>query len=244
MCLSYFLLFNSIHSSVHRHISGNKEKYRWLDKIIGRTSGFLTQISFRQFAKIHLEHHNNTNIKGVDPDYTQHKKFSGINKYVLLSYLIQVAISIPFLGERFRKRLPAQIQKRLKNREDKSITIQIRATYTILIVSTIFGFGAYAFWLLLFPYLLLRYFTQIAFQWLPHISGDSSRYKNTRDLVTPLINRVSFMKLVDFHMEHHLFPSVPSTKLRKVHFEIVDVLDENNSIYINRFTRKQLGHTN
>jgi fatty acid desaturase len=34
------------------------------------------------------------------------------------------------------------------------------------------------------------------------------------------------MKLVDFHMEHHLFPSVPSSHLRKVHFDVLGVLDE------------------
>lgn len=244
MCLSYFLLFNSMHASSHRHISGNIDRHRWIDKTVGRTSGLLIQIPFRPFAKIHLTHHNNTNVKGEDPDYTQHKKFSEINKYVVFAYLIQVAISVPFLGKKILGRLPVQIQKRLKSRKDKSITTQIRVTYVILIVSVIFGYGAYAFWLLLFPYLVQRYFLAIAFMWLPHVSGDSSRYINTRDLVTPLINRISFMKLVDFHMEHHLFPSVPSTHLRKVHFEVSDVLNKNKSVYINRFTGKPWQHTN
>jgi beta-carotene hydroxylase len=238
VCLSYFSLFNSMHSSAHRHFSGGLNKHRWVDKTIGQISGLLIQIPFKPFRKIHLEHHNNTNIKGIDPDYTQHKKFSEINKYVFLSYLIQVAISFPFLGQRFLKRLPAPIQKRLKNRRHKSITMQIRATYAILIVSVFLGYGAYAFWLLLFPYLVQRYYLAIAFMWMPHISGDSSRYGNTRNLVTPLINGISFMKLVDFHTEHHLYPSIPSSYLRKLHFEIIDELDENKVIYIGRFNKK------
>lgn len=238
VCLSYFALFNSMHAAAHRHFSGGLKKYRWIDKTIGKISGLLIQIPYGPFAKIHLDHHKNTGVFGSDPDFVPFPSLRLMNKYYLLSYLMQVGSIIPIFNKQMIKRLPKFIRQRLEFRRNKTIDRQLAITLVTVLATVLTGYGHYGLLLIYFPFLLQRYVLMVYFMWLPHVSGSSDRYKNTRSLITPLINRVSFIKLMDFHTEHHLYPSVPSSYLRKLHFDIIDELDENKVIYVGRFTRK------
>ena len=238
VCLSYFALFNSMHAAAHRHFSGGLKKHRWIDKTIGKISGLLIQIPYGPFAKIHMEHHKNTGVFGSDPDFLPFPSFRMMNKYFFISYSVQVGATIPFFNKYMIKRLPKIIRQRLEARKDKTISRQIGSTVIILVATVVSGYGAYGLWLFFFPFILQRYFLIACFMWLPHLSLKSSKYENTRSLITPVINRLSFMKLVDFHMEHHLYPSVPSSYLRKLHFEISGELDENKAVYVGRFSKK------
>jgi fatty acid desaturase len=238
VCLSYFALFNSMHAAAHRHFSGGIKKYRWVDNSIGKISGLLIQVPYRPFANIHMEHHKNTGVFGSDPDFLPFPSFRMMNKYFFISYSVQVGATIPIFNKYMIKRLPKIIRQRLEARKDKAISKQIGATVIIFIATIASGYGAYGLWLFFFPFIMQRYFLIACFMWLPHLSLKSGRYENTRSLITPVVNRISFMKLVDFHLEHHLYPSVPSSYLRKLHFEILDELDQNKAIYTSRFTRK------
>jgi fatty acid desaturase len=238
VCLSYFALFNSMHAAAHRHFSGGLKKYRWIDESIGRITGVLTQVPYRPFAKIHIAHHKNTGVFGADPDFVPFPSFRLMNKYYFLSYLLQVGSIIPIFNKFMMKRLPKFIRQRLEFRKDKIINRQLAITLLIVLTTFAAGYGSYGLWLFYFPFLLQRYMLMVGFMWLPHVSGFSGRYVNTRSLITPIINRISFMKLIDFHAEHHLYPSVPSSYLRKLHFEIIDELDENKVVYVGRFNKK------
>jgi len=238
ICLSYFILFNSMHAAAHRHFSGGLSKYLWVDKTIGKTSGVLTQIPYKPFANLHIEHHKNTGTFGSDPDFIPFPSFRLMNRYYFLSYLIQVGSIIPIFNKYMIKRLPKFVRQRLEFRKNKTIDRQLGITLLVVLATVVTGYGSYGLWLIYFPFLLQRYVLMVLFMWLPHVSGTSDRYKNTRSLITPLINRVSFIKLVDFHTEHHLYPSVPSSYLRKLHFEIIDELEENKVVILGRFNRK------
>ena len=238
VCLSCFAFFNSMHAAAHRHFSGGIKKYRWIDESIGRITGVLTQIPYRPFAKMHMAHHKNTGVFRADPDFAGLQSFKLVNKYYFLSYLVQVGSIIPIFNKFMIKRLPEVVQEALEFRKDKTINRQLAITLLVVLTTFATGYGSYGLWLFYFPFLLQRYVLILVFMWLPHVSGLSGRYENTRSLITPIINRISFIKLVDFHAEHHLYPSVPSSYLRKLHFEIIDELDENKVVYVSRFNKK------
>ena len=242
MCLSYLILFNSVHEAGHRHFSLNIKKYRWIDVAIGNVSAFLTQMSYGSFTKMHLEHHKNTNIRGSDPDFLPNLSFRLINRYFVLSYFLRTVLATPLLGAFVEKKLPPYIIKKWEFRKNNGTLMytdnQVRITHFIVLATIFAGYGKYGFWLIFFPYILNRYILMVVFMWLPHRSEESTRYKNTRNQITPFLNRFSIIKGIDFHLEHHLYPSVPSSHLRKLHFEVLEDLDRNKAVYVGRFTGK------
>ena len=243
--LSYIAMFNAIHSASHNHFSRNISKYKWMDRAIGEISANLTHISYEPFRKTHAEHHKHTNVRDMDPDFLPNFKSGKLFLYVFLFTLMRVFLAIPFLGKILIKTLPSKISQRWEYRRKIGFFIQTdnrTRTFCMIILMTILtGYGAYGFWLVFLPHILQTYIIVFVFMWLPHRSRKPSRYENTRDQITPLINRASFfVAAIDFHMEHHLYPSVPQPYLRKLHFEILDELDKNKAVYVSRFTGKPL----
>jgi fatty acid desaturase len=243
--LSYIAMFNALHSASHNHFSRNISKYKWIDRAVGEISANLVHISYEPFRKTHAEHHKHTNVRDMDPDFLPNYKSRKLFLYVLLITLVRVFSAIPFLGRILIKTLSSKISQRWESRKKLGFFIQTdnrtRITCMIILTTILTGYGAYGFWLVFLPYILLTYTIAFVFMWLPHRSRKPSRYENTRDQITPLINRVSFFAAaIDFHMEHHLYPSVPQPYLRKLHFEILDELDENKAVYVSRFTGKPL----
>jgi fatty acid desaturase len=246
MFLSYLLLFNSMHSAIHRHFSRNVKKNLWIDKLIGNTSAILIHISYKPFADLHIRHHKNTNQIGLDPDFIPNITLKLINKYFLVLYVIRTISAIPILRKAMFKLLPLSVAEKLEFRRKNGTPMytnkKIIITHGAIFATILTGYGAYGFWLIFVPLLVNQYILVVFFMWLPHKAGNTGRYQDTRDQMTPILNRLSFVKVVDFHLEHHLHPSVPSPYLRKLHFEILNDLDKNKGVYVGRFTGKMSKH--
>lgn len=246
MCLSYVVLFNSMHSAIHRHFSRNVKKNLWIDRLIGNTSAILIHISYKPFADLHIRHHKNTNQIGLDPDFIPNITLKLINKYFLVLYVIRTISAIPILRKAMFKLLPLSVTEKLEFRRKNGTPMytnkKIIITHGAIFATILTGYGAYGFWLIFVPLLVNQYILVVFFMWLPHKAGKTGRYQDTRDNITPLLNRLSFVKVVDFHLEHHLHPSVPSPYLRKLHFEILNDLDKNKGVYVGRFTGKTSKH--
>jgi ring-1,2-phenylacetyl-CoA epoxidase subunit PaaE len=246
ICLSHIVLFNSMHSAIHRHFSRNVKKNLWIDKLIGNTSAILIHISYKPFADLHIRHHKNTNQIGLDPDFIPNITLKLINKYFLVLYVIRTISAIPILRKAMFKLLPLSVTEKLEFRKKNGTPMytnkKIIITHGAIFATILTGYGAYGFWLIFVPLLVNQYILVVFFMWLPHKAGNTGRHQDTRDQITPLLNRLSFVKVVDFHLEHHLYPSVPSSYLRKLHFEILDDLNKNKGVYVGRFTGKPLKH--
>jgi fatty acid desaturase len=246
MCLSYVVLFNSMHSAIHRHFSRNVTKNLWIDEIIGHLSAILIQISYKPFTELHIRHHKHTNTPGLDPDFNPNITLKLINRYFIVLYLIRTISAIPILRTVILKILPTSVAEKAEFRKKNGTPMytnkKIIATHVAILATILTGYGEYGFWLILVPFLVNQYILVVFFMWLPHKAGKTGRYQDTRDNITPLLNRLSFVKVVDFHLEHHLHPSVPSPYLRKLHFEILNDLDKNKGVYVGRFTGKTSKH--
>jgi fatty acid desaturase len=244
MFLSYNILFTSMHAAGHGHFSRNISKYKWMDRVIGEVSANLIQVSYKFWTNRHNEHHQHTNVRDMDPDFLPNFKSRKLFSYVILATLMRAVFAIPFLGKITFKKMPSKIREPWESRKTKKLFIhtdnKTRTTYAIILTTILSGYGAYGFWLVFLPFLLHSYAMVIIFMWLPHRSRKSSKYKDTRDQITPLLNRTVLFIGADFHLEHHLYPSVPCPHLRKLHFEILDELDENKAVCVGRFTGKPL----
>ena len=242
MFLSYLLLFNSMHGAGHKHFSRNIKRNRWMDTVIGEVSANLIHISYNPFTKMHLEHHRNTNVRDLDPDFLPNFKFGMLNLFFIFSSIIRIVAAVPIIGKAIIKMLPKTVEHKWESRKKDGLLLytdnRTRVTHIIILAFIFLGYGSYGFWLVFLPFTLHRYTLMIVFMWLPHRSRKSAKYENSRDQITPLLNRLSFMKGLDFHLEHHLYPSIPTSHLRKLHFEIRDDLDKNKGSYLGRFSGK------
>lgn len=242
MFLSYNILFTSMHAAGHKHFSRNISKYEWMDRVIGEVSGTLIQVSCKSWTKRHNEHHEHTNVRDMDPDFLPNFKSRKLFLFVILATLMRAVLAIPFLGKKIIKMLPSSIRQPWESRKKNELFIhtdnKTRTTYAIILTTILSGYGAYGFWLVFLPFILHSYAMVIIFMWLPHRSRKSSKYEDTRDQITPLLNRTALFIGADFHLDHHLYPSVPCPYLRKLHFEILEDLDRNKAVCVGRFTGK------
>jgi beta-carotene hydroxylase len=232
--LSSFMLFSSMHSAAHNHFSVGG--FKGLNAFIGHSSATATQFSFTQFAKLHKDHHENTNIKGEDPDYVRLNSPMRAVAYSTKSYFVQVLCAIPVINNVVISRLPKFGRDRIKKYTTSFSIWQVRLTYVVLFASLYFGFAEYVLGLWIIPHLVNRFRLIIFFMWLPHKTGETSFYRNTRAQITPIVDGISFVKEMDYHLIHHLYPSVPLSNLKKVYIELTENLNKNNCAITNRIT--------
>ncbi len=243
--LSSCLMFPCMHGAAHGHFRGKNGKHKTLNSIVGHSAGNITQFSFTQYKNLHMDHHKYTNIKGSDPDYVQLKSYWSLAIYVVSSYVIQVLRAIPVIGKRAMKKLPRFARERIKKYTTSFSIWQVRATYIVFLASIYSGYGKYVFWLWLFPHFVNRTRLMVLFMWLPHRHGETSAFRDTRIQITPILGNVKYHKTwkatlfareMDYHLVHHLYPSIILPNLEKAFTELVDILEDNQSIIVKRFT--------
>jgi ferredoxin-NADP reductase/fatty acid desaturase len=197
--IAIFVMFTVLHDASHYSISSK----RWVNGVFGRAAMLFVSplISFPGWGFIHIEHHRHTNDDEHDPDH-----FASHGKWWQLPFRF-IAMDAPYL------KFYIQNRKRRPRRELAETVALI--TISIAVVATTLVTGS--FWLLAVIYLIPERIAIIVlawwFDWLPHHgledTQSENRYRATRNrvglewLFTPL------MLSQNYHLVHHLHPSVP-----------------------------------
>lgn len=243
--LSSFLMFPCMHGATHGHFRGRDGKHKMLNNIVGHSAANIAQFSFTQYKNLHMDHHKYTNIKGSDPDYVQLKSYWSLVVYTVSSYVIQVLLAIPVINKIVMNKIPRFARERIKKYTTSFSVWQVRVTYMAFLVSIYAGYGKYIFWLWLFPHFINRTRLIILFMWLPHRHGETSAFRDTRIQITPILGNAKYHRLwkatlfareMDYHLVHHLYPSIILPNLEKAFTELSDILMDNQSIIVKRFT--------
>jgi fatty acid desaturase len=194
-----FVMFTVVHDATHHSIS-NK---RWVNGLFGRLAWLFVAplISFPSFAYIHLQHHRHANDDANDPG-----TFASHGRVWQLPFRWALAgvFYARFLGPRLGSRPKAEVA-------------ETAAMFTAGLTGVVAAILTGHLWTLAVVFLLPEHLGLIVlewwFDWLPHHgledTQQSNRYRAARVrvgmewLFTPL------MLSQNYHLVHHLNPSVP-----------------------------------
>ena len=194
-----FVMFTVVHDASHYSISST----RWVNGLFGRLAWLFVGpvVAFPSFGYIHIQHHRNSNDDAEDPDtFASHGKWWQLPfrwsmvEYFYLRYYLPRARSRP-VGE-----------------VAETLTL-ITLSLTGLIIAIFTG----NFWTLAVVFLIPQRIglTLLAwwFDWLPHHglkdTQRSNRYRATRNRVGAEWLFTPVLLSQNYHLVHHLHPSVP-----------------------------------
>lgn len=216
------------HEAIHRRVSQNPWINDWLSRLL---AAFPVFISLAKWRFIHLLHHQYTQTAD-DPDraiYARYplaeQKFKrlllrdlcGMNVFSNLKYFIDV----PFAAQKFNRRLLREREAQYRKVADMTAFgvfwgVLLCSGWVLGGAPALVGFVLY--WLV--PYCTL---TQICFRIrgaIEHgnVPDADNPYRQTRTyFVNPALAFFFAPKQVYYHLEHHLYPSVPFYHLPRLH---------------------------
>ncbi|MDB9508610.1 fatty acid desaturase [Microcystis aeruginosa CS-338/01] len=198
--LSGTVIHDASHNSAHRN--------RVFNAILGHGSALMLGFAFPVFTRVHLQHHAHVNDPENDPD---HFVSTGGPLWMIAARFFYHEIFF-FKRQLWRKyELLEWFLSRL-------------FVATIVIVACQFGFIGYVmnFWFV--PALVVGIALGLFFDYLPHRPfQERDRWKNSRVYPSPLLNLLILGQ--NYHLVHHLWPSIPWYKYQPAYYAIKPLLD-------------------
>lgn len=198
--LSGTVIHDASHNSAHRN--------RVFNAILGHGSALMLGFAFPVFTRVHLQHHAHVNDPENDPD---HFVSTGGPLWMIAARFFYHEIFF-FKRQLWRKyELLEWFLSRL-------------FVATIVIVACEYGFISYVmnFWFV--PALVVGIALGLFFDYLPHRPfQERNRWKNARVYPSPLLNLLILGQ--NYHLVHHLWPSIPWYKYQPAYYATKPLLD-------------------
>ena len=197
-----------IHDACHKSAHSN----RAINAILGHSSALMLAFAFPVFTRVHLQHHAHVNDPEKDPDH-----------YVSTGgplWLIAVRF---FYHEIFFFK-----HKLWRNRELMEWFFSRLFVVTIVLISIHYHFLSYIldFWFV--PSGVVGLALGLFFDYLPHRPfTERNRWKNARVYASPILNILILGQ--NYHLVHHLWPSIPWYKYQPAYYMMKPLLDEKGS---------------
>ena len=206
--IAAYLSFTTGHEATHNSISTNRQLNDW----VGRISTLLQSPVpfFRTFRFIHMQHHRFTNDETKDPDVY-------VSRGPRWLWPIRWAtLDLNYLIYYFQ---PSVFSTRPKS-ERKELYFALLFGAVVVTTVTLTGWLKYYLLLFLIPTRINTVLLSIVFDYLPHYphhkQGKDNAFKGTSNrvglewLLTPLLLSQNY------HLVHHLYPTVPFYRYLKV----------------------------
>lgn len=217
------------HEAIHKRLSSTSRINDGLGRYVATFPVF---ISLSKWAFIHLRHHRHTHTAD-DPDraiYARYplaaKKFRrlllrdvcGLNVISTLKYFADV----PFVTGQFNRRF---LGEEGAARYAQGTDMRRFTLFWAAVLAAGFGAAGWTFGVLFLLYWLVPYCTlmQVFFRIRGaiehgHVPDPDNAYQRTRTYFMPAALRFFFApKQVGYHLEHHLYPSIPFYSLPRIH---------------------------
>jgi fatty acid desaturase/ferredoxin-NADP reductase len=194
-----FVMFTVVHDASHYSISSR----RWVNGLLGRLAWLFVApvVAFPSFGYIHIQHHRHSNDDAEDPDtFASH----GSPWSLPLRWSMAEYFYLKYYLPRARSRPVSELTETL------TMLALSLAGLTIAIVSGNFWTLAVVF---LIPQRIGLTLLAWWFDWLPHHGLEdtqrSNRYRATRNRVGMEWLFTPVLLSQNYHLVHHLHPSVP-----------------------------------
>lgn len=253
----FHALFIIMHDGAHFRICKNKKLNEFLTHVL---ISFPLFANLKNWRRAHFAHHRDPNsdddpdwvVKINNPDYTLPKKMHEFLKILvehmfgikmvknIFSPCMTIKQKIAYFALSFKSAVmaapPVDGSKiEYYSRKEKLI---LAAAYTLCLIA-IFLLGwvkmFILFWIL--PMILWTHFVAKVRSYSEHFGlPNTSVYERTRTLYTTFIDKVflGYTWNVGLHLDHHLFPGVPSYRLKKLHNIIKNIFPYSKYAHITR----------
>lgn len=198
----FFAIFTPMHEGAHRSMSRVKP----INELVGRISASMLLVAFPFFRFVHLEHHRYTNVPEKDPDF-----LCGQQPFVkmVIGWLFLDFFYVSFYLKHIKKRPKLEVFESL---------ITVILLWSSIITLCYLGYAQVVLLLWVIPARIAVFMLAFSLDYLPHkphkITSVENPYQATmvREhwLLTPL------MFYQNYHLIHHLYPSVPFYRYAKV----------------------------
>jgi len=199
--LSGTVIHDACHNVAHRN--------RTVNAILGHGSALLLAFSFPVFTRVHLQHHANVNDPDHDPDH-----------------YVSTGGPLLLIAVRFLYHEVFFFQRRLWRKYELLEWFLARAiVVSIFYIGIQNGFLGYLlnFWGI--PSAIVGVTLGLFFDYLPHRPfQERDRWKNARVYPNPVLNLLILGQ--NYHLIHHLWPSIPWYNYERAYFATQPLLDE------------------
>ncbi|MBS9394711.1 MAG: beta-carotene hydroxylase [Dolichospermum sp. LBC05a] len=198
------VIHDACHQSAHRH--------RIVNAILGHCSALILVFAFPVFTRVHLQHHGNVNHPKDDPDH-----------------YVSTGGPLWLIAVRFLYHEVFFFQRRLwRNYELLEWFISRLIVITIVYISVQYHFLGYIlnFWFI--PAFIVGITLGLFFDYLPHRPFvERSRWKNARVYPGKVLNILILGQ--NYHLIHHLWPSIPWYNYQPAYYLMKPLLNEKGS---------------
>jgi beta-carotene hydroxylase len=202
--LSGTVIHDASHNSAHRN--------RLVNAILGHGSALILGFSFPVFTRVHLQHHAHVNDPENDPD---HFVSTGGPLWLIAARFFYHEIYF------FRRQL-------WRDWELLEWFLGRFAVGLLVFMAWEFGFLSYILNYWFSPALVVGIALGLFFDYLPHRPfQERDRWKNARVYPSALLNILIMGQ--NYHLVHHLWPSVPWYKYKPTYEVMRPLLDEKGS---------------
>ena len=198
------VIHDACHQSAHRN--------RIVNAILGHCSALILAFAFPVFTRVHLQHHGNVNHPKDDPDH-----------------YVSTGGPLWLIAVRFLYHEVFFFQRRLwRNYELLEWFISRLIVITIVYISVQYHFLGYIlnFWFI--PAFVIGITLGFFFDYLPHRPFvERNRWKNARVYPGKVLNILILGQ--NYHLIHHLWPSIPWYNYQPAYYLMKPLLDEKGS---------------
>jgi fatty acid desaturase len=204
------------HEAEHGNIGRPGKPFRWLNELVGHLSMFPILIPYRLHRAIHLKHHAHANNPEKDPDY--HNMAPNLWAAMGQAWLSSQPGFKGGLEDGVLDDTPAKDKLMLE------ALITTRIAWLAMAILALSGYGLELFALWWLPRQIALIYTIVTLSWAPHHPGsETGRYRDTRGWVSPVGTILS--SGMEYHLVHHLFPSIPLNKTPAAYRELKPLLE-------------------
>ncbi|MEA5537227.1 beta-carotene hydroxylase [Crocosphaera sp. XPORK-15E] len=198
--LSGTVIHDASHNAAHQN--------RVINAILGHGSALMLGFAFPVFTRVHLQHHAHVNDPDNDPD---HFVSTGGPLWLIATRFFYHEIFF------FKRRL-------WKKYELLEWFLSRLFLFTVVFLAIHYGFIGYVmnFWFV--PALVVGVALGLFFDYLPHRPfHERDRWKNARVYPSAVLNLMIFGQ--NYHLIHHLWPSIPWYKYQPAYHATKPLLD-------------------
>jgi len=203
----------------HEALHGNLFRRPVVNRVVGFLTGAPMLVSFTQYRAYHLHHHRCVGTSNDEElfDYTARSLRNPLSVFVRMWNLIKIpAFLVTFLGM-----LQGDYPDKVRPTERRSLLVECSLLFAMLALAlgSPFFLGDHLLMLWIVPWLAIAEPLHFLVEVPEHIGcdrRDRSILKNTRSYTTnPCWAYLTNFN--NFHIEHHLFPTVPAHRLGVLH---------------------------
>ncbi len=206
--LSLYVLGTVIHDASH----GVAHKNRIVNAIMGHVSAILQGFVYPVFTRVHMQHHAHVNDPENDPDH-----------------FVSTGGPLWLIAVRFFYHEVFFFQRRLWRKwELWEWALSRLLLVVVLTVAYFYGFLGYILNYWFVPAGIMGLALGLFFDYLPHRPfQERSRWKNARVYPGWLLNILLLGQ--NYHLVHHLWPSIPWYNYQPAYYKMKPLLDQKGS---------------